>query len=75
MNKLLPILLVVLLSGCATGIVASNENSVIVGNTFPWKQQEAFDIAEDAERPEFCDDIQVYAYTASEVEVAEWKEY
>jgi len=46
MNKLLPILLVVMLSGCATGIVASNENSVIVGNTFPWKQQEAFDIAD-----------------------------
>jgi len=38
-------------------------------------REEAFDIAEDAERPEFCDDIQVYAYTASEVEVAEWKEY
>tara|TARA_R110000868_G_C10750220_1_gene753109 strand:+ start:252 stop:425 length:174 start_codon:yes stop_codon:yes gene_type:complete len=34
-------------------------------------KEEAFNIAEYAERPEFCDDIQVYAYTASEVEVAE----
>ena len=34
-------------------------------------REEAFDIAEDAGRPEFCDAIQVYAYTASEVEVAE----
>jgi hypothetical protein len=32
-------------------------------------KEEAFNIAEYAERPDFCDDIQVYAYSASEVEV------
>jgi len=36
-------------------------------------KEEAFNIAEYAERPDFCDDIQVYAFTAHEVEVAEWQ--
>jgi len=32
-------------------------------------EEEAYNLAEEAERPDFCDDIQVYAYSASEVEV------
>ncbi len=46
MNKIFIIISAVVLSGCATGIIASNPNSVIVGNTYIWNQQEAFNMAD-----------------------------
>ena len=46
MNKLLPILSVIVLSGCAPGIIASGPGSVIVGNATSFNMQEAMDIAQ-----------------------------